>query len=83
MKAGYSDASTGLYTLLVPATTDLAADQFRQHRDGLLAGDPNTLKRMVGLAAKHNVDEGAHTGVRNTVGFSINGFRYDLVRRST
>jgi UPF0271 protein len=36
---------------------------------GFHAGDPNTMSRMVGLAAKHKVGIGAHPGFRDLVGF--------------
>ncbi len=36
---------------------------------GFHAGDPNTMHRLVGLAAKHNVGVGAHPGFRELVGF--------------
>lgn len=49
---------------------------------GFHAGDPNTMHRMVGLAAKHKVGVGAHPGFRDLVGFGrrhINASDRELV----
>ncbi len=49
---------------------------------GFHAGDPNTMSRMVSLAAKHGVGVGAHPGFRDLVGFGrrhINATDQELV----
>ncbi len=50
---------------------------------GFHAGDPNTMHRMVGMAARHNVGGGAHLGFRDLVGFGrrhINATDDELVK---
>ena len=50
---------------------------------GFHAGDPNTMHRMAGLAAEHNVGVGAHHGFRDLVDFGrrhINATDNELVK---